>query len=439
MQVFVLDKRKEPLMPCHPARARKLLRSGRARVHRRAPFTIRLTDREAASSQIQPVRLKVDPGAKTTGLALTREGEAGEQHVLWLAELHHRGEQVREALTRRRQYRRNRRSRKLRHRPPRFNNRRRAAGWLPPTARSRLGNVTTWADRLRRLVPVTAATVETVRFDTQAIQRPGVSGTDYQNGPLAGWEAWNYLLHRDRNRCVYCDATGVPLEQDHVVPKSRGGGDRVGNLVVSCRRCNQAKGAQSLSAFLANEQARLRRIRSKLNAPLDGAAAVNATRKALPAVLRERGLPVELTTGGRTRANRRRLGVPKTHALDAACAGEVGDLHSWNRPSLVITATGRGSYPRTRLNKHGFPRGYLVRRKQVAGFRTGDQVRAVVPSGQKAGVHTGRVAVRASGSFNIQTPTGTVQGINARYCTLVEKGSGYTYTINDGGAPSSPA
>ena len=73
MQVFVLDKRKKPLMPCHPARARKLLRKGRAVVHKIAPFTIRLKDR--IGGETQPVRVKLDPGSKTTGLAVVREEE----------------------------------------------------------------------------------------------------------------------------------------------------------------------------------------------------------------------------------------------------------------------------------------------------------------------------------------------------------------------------
>lgn len=427
MRVFVLDRTKHPLMPCHPARARKLLRAGRARVHRRTPFTIRLTDRAAEDSATQPVRLKVDPGARTTGLALIREARDGNQHVMWLAEVHHRGDRVREVLMQRRQFRRARRTRKTRNRPPRFQNRRRPTGWLPPSARSRLGNVTAWADRLIRWTPVTAATVEVARFDTQAIQRPDVAGTDYQNGPLAGWEVWSYLLHRDRHRCVYCDAAGVPLERDHVVPQSRGGSNRVGNLVVSCRPCNTAKGGQPVEAFLAGAPDRLRRVRARLDAPLDAAAAVNATRKALPAALRERGLAVERATGGRTRANRCRLGVPKGHALDAACAGEVANLRGWDRPTLTITATGRGSYQRTRLTRHGFPRGYLMRRKTVRGFRTGDRVRAVVPAGKKAGAHEGRVAVRATGSFNIQTTSGTVQGIPARHCALIQRSDGYAY------------
>ncbi|MFO7859250.1 MAG: HNH endonuclease, partial [Ectothiorhodospiraceae bacterium] len=78
---------------------------------------------------------------------------------------------------------------------------------------------------------------------------------------------------------------------------------------------------------------------------------------------------------------------------------------------------------------HGFPRGYLMRAKQVRGFQTGAHVRAVVPNGRKAGVHVGRVAVRASGCFNIQTPGGVVQGISHRHCTLTQRADGYGYCV----------
>ena len=113
-------------------------------------------------------------------------------------------------------------------------------------------------------------------------------------------------------------------------------------------------------------------------------------------------------SGGRTKYNRRRLGIPKSHALDAACVGPFSRLHGESRPTLVIKATGRGSYQRTLLDKHGFPRGHLMQQKQVRGFQTGDMVKAVVPTGKKAGIHTGRVAVRKTGSFNIQTEQGAV-------------------------------
>jgi len=94
---------------------------------------------------------------------------------------------------------------------------------------------------------------------------------------------------------------------------------------------------------------------------------------------------------------------------------------------LQIKATGRGAYQRTRLNKHGFPRGYLTRLKRHFGFQTGDMAKACVPSGKNAGVHIGRVAVRASGSFNIQTPQGIIQGISHSYCRLLQSGDGYGY------------
>ncbi|MCW8959237.1 MAG: HNH endonuclease, partial [Gammaproteobacteria bacterium] len=79
--------------------------------------------------------------------------------------------------------------------------------------------------------------------------------------------------------------------------------------------------------------------------------------------------------------------------------------------------------------RHGFPRGYLARSKQVQGFQTGDHVRAVVPSGKKVGTYTGRVAVRASGSFNIQTAQGVVQGISHRHCRLIQRNDGYGYSV----------
>src|SRR5690349_4213126 len=92
MAVFVMDKRHQPLMPCSEKRARLLLERGRAVVHRRVPFTIRLKDRRVEDSVLQPVVLKLDPGAKTTGLAVARveaEPEGEVHHALHLAELEH--------------------------------------------------------------------------------------------------------------------------------------------------------------------------------------------------------------------------------------------------------------------------------------------------------------------------------------------------------------
>jgi 5-methylcytosine-specific restriction endonuclease McrA len=402
------------------------------------PFTIRLIDREQEESVLQPVRLKLDPGSKATGVALVREAEdvdpdTGEvrrgAHVLFLAELAHRGHSIRDALTQRRAFRRRRRSANLRYRAARFNNRRRPKGWLPPSLQHRVDTVMSWTRRVCRWAPVSALSQELVRFDTQALQNPEISGAEYQQGTLAGYEVREYLLEKWGRKCAYCDARDVPLEIDHIHPRSRGGSDRVSNLTLACRACNQRKGTQGIKDFLAKDPKRLARIEAKRKAPLRDAAAVNSTRWALFHRFKGTTLPVEVGTGGRTKWNRARLNIPKAHALDAACVGEVRSVTNWRVPTLVIKATGRGSYQRTQLTKHGFPRGYLTRSKSAFGFQTGDLVRAVVTTGKKVGTYLGRVAIRASGSFNIQSATGLVQGIHHRFCTLLQRADGYGYSL----------
>lgn len=435
MAVFVLDKQKRPLMPCSEKRARLLLQRGRAVVVRLAPFTIRLKDR--VGGETQPLRIKLDPGSKTTGIALVREdeqidpdtGEVHRQaHVLWLAELQHRGHQISEALTARSAMRRRRRTANLRHRAPRFDNRRRQDGWLAPSLQHRVDTTMAWVQRLCRWAPITAISQELVRFDMQRMQNPEISGVEYQQGTLAGFELKEYLLAKWNRRCAYCGAEHVPLEVDHIHPRSKGGSDRVSNLTLACAPCNQSKGALPVEEFLAKKPEALKHILAQAKAPLKDAAAVNATRWALFNALNATGLPIETGSGGLTKFNRSRLSVPKTHALDASCVGQVDALLGWQCPTLAIKATGRGSYQRTRLDRFGFPRGYLTRAKRVKGFQTGDQVRAVVPNGKKAGVHVGRVAVRATGSFNIQTVSGVVQGISHRYCQMLQRADGYGYT-----------
>ncbi|MBK1647628.1 RNA-guided endonuclease IscB [Rhabdochromatium marinum] len=436
MAVFVLDKQKKPLMPCTEKRARLLLQRGRAVVVRLAPFTLRLKDRVGGTRQ--PLRVKLDPGSKTTGIAVVRESEiidrdTGEvertAHVLWLGALEHRGPWIREALEKRRHYRRARRARKTRYRAPRFLNRTRRDGWLPPWLQHRIDTTRHWVDRLRRLAPITALSQELVRFDTQALQNPEIAGVEYQQGELAGYEVREYLLEKWHRTCAYCGATNVPLEIEHLHPKSRGGSDRVSNLTLACRLCNEHKGNQPIEVFLKDKPTLLNKIQAQAKAPFQDAAAVNATRWALFNALKATGLPVETGSGGRTKYNRTRLGIPKTHALDAVCVGTVDQVNHWNRPILAIRATGRGSYGRTRAFNNGFPRGYLIRHKRVHGFQTGDWVRAEVPKGKKAGVHLGRVAVRATGSFNLQTPDATVQGISYRYCRVLQRADGYGYCV----------
>jgi hypothetical protein len=419
--VFVLDRHKKPLMPCTPRRARLLLSRGRAVVHRVKPFVIRLRDRRAQDSVLQESVLKIDPGSRTSGMTLVRGEETPEgevHHALFFSEVQHRGESVHRGKQTQRNARRRRRSANLRHRAPRFDNRTVPKGWLPPSMCSRVGNILTWTRRYSRWVPLSRIEVERVRFDTQLLQNPEIQGVEYQQGELAGWEVRAYLLLKYEYRCAYCGKTEVPFEIDHIRPRSRGGSNRISNLALACHGCNITKGSQTAHEFGHPE------VEATARRPLRDAAAVNATRFALVEALRRFGLPVGTWTGGRTRWNRARFGIEKTHAKDALCVGEIAGVKLGRLKTLRIKATGRGEHCRTNWTAEGFPRGYKMRQKQVRGFKTGDLVRAEVsPPLKTAGIHLGRVAVRASGSFRV----GKVDGINARYCVLVQRADGYEY------------
>jgi 5-methylcytosine-specific restriction endonuclease McrA len=397
-------------------------------IHRVQPFIIRLKDRRVEDCVLQPIALKIDPGSKTTGMALARveATEEGEVHrALFLCEVQHRGQTVHGKKVTQANARRRRRSANLRHRAPRFDHRKIPGGWLPPSILSRVGNVVTWADRLMRWSPVTRLEVERVRFDTQLLENPEIDGVQYQHGELAGWEVRAYLLIKYAYRCAYCGKTNVPFEIDHIQPRSRGGSKRVSNLALACHECNQAKGSETASEFGHPE------VAARAKAPLKDAAAVNATRYKLVEALRVFGLPIGIWTGGRTRWNRARFAVEKTHALDAMCVGELAGVQARTRKTLTIRATGRGQHCRTNFTKYGFPSSYLTRKKQVRGFKTGDRVRAVVKASLKtAGTHVGRVQVRKSGSFDIETREREVEGVNAKYCYLVQRADGYDYAIS---------
>jgi len=129
MRTFVLDKNLKPLDPCHQARARELLKKGRAKVFKRYPFTIVLQDRVLENSVTHCHRIKIDPGSKATGIAVVQEQTGRVTNTL---EISHRGQQIKDSLESRSSLRRGRRNRKTRYRKPRFLNRTRKAGWLPP-------------------------------------------------------------------------------------------------------------------------------------------------------------------------------------------------------------------------------------------------------------------------------------------------------------------
>jgi 5-methylcytosine-specific restriction endonuclease McrA len=419
--VFVLDTEKRPLDPIHPGLARQLRKGGKAAIYRKFPFTLIL--KESRPDAVSPsLEIKIDPGSKTTGLAILNGAK-----VIWAAELTHRAQAIKDALLSRRQLRRGRRNRKTRYRPARFLNRTRPQGWLAPSLMSRVHNIDTWVKKLIRLAPIGSIVQELVRFDMQLMQNAEIYGVEYQQGELAGYEVREYLLEKFNRQCVYCGAKDTPLEIEHVNPRSKGGSDKVSNLTLACHDCNQAKGSRDVKEFLSGKPDVLKRVLSQVKAPLKDAAAVNATRWKLFETLKATGLPVSTGSGGQTKFNRVRLGLPKTHWLDAACVGDVKTLEVLTTQHLLIKATGHGTRQMCRTDKFGFPSRYVPRFKFVQGFQTGDIVKAVVSKGKKIGTHIGRVAVRSNGSFNISTPNGLVQGISHKCCKAVHQKDGYGY------------
>ncbi len=425
-KVFVIDTNKQPLNPVHPGRARVLLSSGRASVWRRYPFTI-ILKKEVIHPQVQPLRVKIDPGSKVTGMAVVNDA-SGE--VVFAAEITHRGQIIKKAIDGRRAVRRGRRNRKTRYRQPRFDNRRnKKKGWLPPSLESRIANILTWLNRLCRFCPMAAISQELVKFDMQAMENPEIAGVEYQQGTLAGYEAREYLLEKWGHACTYCGKQDVPLQVEHIHPRANGGTNRVSNLCLACEKCNLAKGTSDIKDFLKKKPDLLKKILREAKAPLKDAAAVNSSRWALYERLKAIGLPLECGSGGLTKYNRVTRDLPKTHWLDAACVGASTPLalHIEGITPLLITAHGSGKRQMCGTNKYGFPIRHRPRQKRFYGFQTGEIVRAVVPYGKNAGVHTGRVLVRASGSFDIRTTQRRVQGISHRTCTSVHRCDGYSY------------
>ena len=447
-RVFVLDKNKNPLAPCTSARARILLSKRKAAVFRQYPFTIILKERD--NGDTQPLSFKIDQGAKTTGIALVSHNKT-QNVVIWACNLIHRGHKISESLSKRSATRRTRRSRKTRYRKPKWTNsmskaqlehiNQRPKGWLAPSIRARLDNTVNLFNKLSRLSPITNVAIEDVRFDMQKIQNPNIKGKEYQEGDLFGFEAKEYLLYLYKHTCAYCGGLSKDsiLEKEHILCRSKGGTNRLSNLSIACRTCNLDKNDLLPEEWLQKLKASKKKIDKvrfeKLSKILKGvkptlrdASAVNIIRNEI--VKQFSNMPLDLGSGALTKYNRKQNDYPKEHWIDAACCGVHGDeIHIPNYLiPLEIIANGRGSRQMCRMDKYGFPRTSAKEASDCFGFKTGDIVEAIVTKGKKIGTYKGRVAVRATGNFNITTKSGTIQGIGYRYCRLLQRSDGYSYS-----------
>ena len=449
-RVLVLDKHKNPLMPCTPARARILLSQHKAAVFKIYPFTLILKNKTQHNTQ--PIQVKIDQGSKNTGIALVAEFKQGKT-VIFAANLQHKGHAISEKLASRAASRRSRRSRKTRYRKPKWTNamskkqlvhiNQRPKGWFPPSVTSRVDNVTNLVNKLTRLTPISAIAVENVRFDTQLMENKSISGIEYQQGTLFEKEVKEYLLHLFHYKCAYCNGLSKDpiLEKEHIIPRSKKGSNRIDNLSLACHTCNQAKNnllpqewlmvlKKSTSKINKERVKRFTHIIKGIKPSLRDAAVMNAIRYKLVDALRVFNLPIELGSGGLTKFNRTNQQLPKDHWIDAACIGQSGNniIIPKNLIPINIKAVGRGSRQMCLMNKFGFPRTKPKKKGHCFNFKTGDLIKAIVTKGKKEGTYIGRLAVRTSGNFNISTKNGIVQGINYRYCRLLQKNDGYHYS-----------
>lgn len=395
MFVFVLNKHSEPLMPTNPAKARKLLKHGKAKVVRRAPFTIKLL--HGSSGYKQTVVAGMDAGSKVVGSAAVTNGK-----VIYQAEVAIR-QDVSKKMQQRAMYRRTRRGRKCRYRPARWLNRAnsRREGRLPPSLQSKLQSHLRERHFIESILPVTRWNVETAQFDIHKITNPDVSGADYQRGEQQGfYNVKSYILHRDGYKCCSgrkCKHSDK-LHVHHILFRSQGGGDQPRNLITLCETCHNDLHAGKYE------------LKKKAN------TAKHPTQMGIvSARLEKSDWDFQVCFGYDTKFKREQiLGLPKTHANDAvAICLEHGE---WAEPLSTMLQkkhVSAGDYQQTkgRRSEIRIPTGKLF------GLRKFDLV-----STQKG---TGRIkGKRSTGYFSVEGVCNSVnvkkgvRRISARTTTL---------------------
>ena len=306
---YVLNQDGQPLIPTtRCGKVRRLLNSGQARVVRKRPFTIQL-NYEPKTNVVQDLTLGVDAGSKTIGLSVTSENRE-----YYASEVQLRDD-ISKLLESRSNSRSTRRNRKTRYRKPRFNNRTKSKpkGWLAPSIRNKVQTHIDAVKDLMSFLPIKQVIVETAQFDTQKMVNPEISGVEYQQGELMGYHIREYLLEKFKRQCVYCKKKNIPFEIEHIIPKSRGGSNRVNNLTIACRECNQRKDNMTAEEF------GFPNVQKQASKSLKHAAHMNLIRKSFLNQLQERGIDVEETFGYITKKTRIDAGLEKTHAIDARC------------------------------------------------------------------------------------------------------------------------
>ncbi|MEH7130452.1 RNA-guided endonuclease IscB [Neobacillus drentensis] len=302
MFIYVLNHHGEPLMPCSPRKARKLLQQQRAKVVQRTPFTIQLL--YGSSGYKQPISLGVDAGTKQMGVSATTE-----TNVLLEGEVQLRTD-IQELLATRLQFRRARRNRTTRYRKSRFLNRKRNVGWLAPSVQNKVDAHIKLVKMIHKILPLTSITVEVAQFDTQLLKNPSIEGEAYQQGDQMGfWNAREYVFYRDRHTCQWCKGKKKDLILNaHHIESRKTGGDSPDNLMTLCETCHDELHAKGLEHLFKRKSQSFR-----------DASQMTVMRWFIYNGLKNIYPHIQLTYGYLTKHTRISNRLVKEHAVDARC------------------------------------------------------------------------------------------------------------------------
>ena len=362
MMVYVLDMNGQPLMPTHNgAKVRVLLKQKRAKVVSKCPFTIKLL--YESTSFTQPLTLGVDTGSKYVGSAVVNDVTS---EVLYESQVELRDD-IKKKMDRRRVFRRSRRN-KLRYRPKRFNNRKssKRKDRYNPTLISKFQGHTREIEFIKSILPVTDVVLEVGEFDTQLLQDPTLvyHKWDYSKGELYQQENFKQAAKsRDGYGCQCCGRKNCRLEVHHLLPRSRGGSDKLANLITLCTDCHHLahSSEEQLLAFQ-------KKFSKKAKGTLKYATQMNVLRHML-----QRKYPIaELTYGFITKEIRRIFGLEKSHMIDACCIASRGsEFHNKNSNRYKKKCVAKGDYARTDICGRKFT---ILPKGKIVGFRRYDKV-----------------------------------------------------------------
>jgi len=347
MQVYVKNNNGTVLMPCKPAKARHLLRDGKAVVIQLCPFTIRLN--WDCETNKQEVVVGLDTGAVNIGCSAVSDNK-----VLYASETKLRTD-ISRKMQRRAKYRRNRRS-KLRYRKPRFNNRK-SKRQLPPSLQSKMDSTVKIVKQLSKILPISKVIVEITKFDTQKLQNPDIEGKEYQKGVTEGYDNVRaYVFERDNYTCQICKKWGGILQTHHINQKKDNGSNRPDNMVTVHKKCHDDyhKGLIEHKFRKPKEY----RIETQVIILKDF-------------ILKElkKDFEVEETFGHITKRNRMRLNLPKSHCFDAIAICNPKKIERIDKISKRVCIP-RGRYQLTKgvRSEQKLPKGELF------GFKQWDKV-----------------------------------------------------------------